>query len=111
MNTLQEIPPDLLNVFKNNVSEWLQIVNEICELERKIKELKNELHLLESFDCNIDVDKNVVSQYLGNNFTMMKDITTGGNLHLDSIYKNKTNYSKLKQSDNDISGFLIGGIA
>ena len=40
MNTLQEIPPDLLNVFKNNVSEWLQIDNEICELERKIKELK-----------------------------------------------------------------------
>ena len=40
MNTLQEIPKDQLDIFKENVSNWLKIDNDIYELEKKIKLLK-----------------------------------------------------------------------
>jgi len=37
MNTLQEIPKDQLDVFKENVTNWLKIDSDICELEKKIR--------------------------------------------------------------------------
>ena len=40
MNTLQEIPKDQLDIFKENVTNWLKIDSDICELEKKIRELK-----------------------------------------------------------------------
>jgi len=42
MNTLQEIPKDQLDVFKENVTNWLKIDSDICELEKKIRVLKKQ---------------------------------------------------------------------
>ena len=42
MNTLQEIPKDQLDIFKENVTNWLKIDSDICELEKKIRELKKQ---------------------------------------------------------------------
>ena len=40
MNILPEIPKDQLNCFKVNVKEWLDVDEQIRELEKQIKELK-----------------------------------------------------------------------
>ncbi len=40
MNTLEEIPKDQLEHFKINVKEWLDLDNQIKELEKKSRELK-----------------------------------------------------------------------
>ena len=40
MNILQEIPKDQLDLFKENVSNWLKIDTDICDLEKQIRELK-----------------------------------------------------------------------
>ena len=40
MNILPEIPKDQLECFKVNVKEWLDVDEQIRELEKKIKELK-----------------------------------------------------------------------
>ena len=40
MNTLEEIPKDQLDHFKINVKEWLDLDNQIKELEKKSRELK-----------------------------------------------------------------------
>ena len=40
MNILPEIPKDQLDCFKVNVKEWLDVDEQIRELEKKIKELK-----------------------------------------------------------------------
>ena len=42
MNTLQEIPKDQLDIFKENVTNWLKTDSDICELEKKIRELKKQ---------------------------------------------------------------------
>ena len=41
MNILPEIPKDQLECFKVNVKEWLDVDEQIRELEKKIKELKS----------------------------------------------------------------------
>ena len=40
MNILPEIPKDQLECFKVNVKEWLDVDEQIRELEKQIKELK-----------------------------------------------------------------------
>ena len=40
MNTLQEIPPEELQSFKQKVGTWLKLDQEIVGLETKLKELK-----------------------------------------------------------------------
>ena len=40
MNTLQEIPPEELQSFKQKVGTWLKLDAEIAELEKKSRELK-----------------------------------------------------------------------
>ena len=40
MNTLQEIPKSELEIFKGRVKQWLEIDNEISNLEKKARELK-----------------------------------------------------------------------
>ena len=40
MNILPEIPKDQLDCFKVNVKEWLDVDEQIRELEKQIKELK-----------------------------------------------------------------------
>ena len=40
MNTVQEIPQNELQTFKEEVKTWIQLDNEIQEYEKKIKELK-----------------------------------------------------------------------
>lgn len=40
MNTVQEIPQNELQNFKEEVKTWIQLDNEIQEYEKKIKELK-----------------------------------------------------------------------
>ena len=40
MNTLEEIPKDQLDHFKKNVKDWLELDNQIKELEKKTRELK-----------------------------------------------------------------------
>ena len=40
MNTLQEIPPDELNTFKLQVKKWLELDQQILELETKSREYK-----------------------------------------------------------------------
>tara|TARA_Y100000591_G_C21530957_1_gene544127 strand:+ start:113 stop:484 length:372 start_codon:yes stop_codon:yes gene_type:complete len=40
MNTLEEIPKDQLEHFKKNVIDWLELDNQIKELEKKTRELK-----------------------------------------------------------------------
>ena len=40
MNILPEIPKDQLECFKVNVKEWLDVDEQISELEKQIKELK-----------------------------------------------------------------------
>jgi len=40
MNTMQEIPQNELQNFKEEVKTWIQLDNEIQEYEKKIKELK-----------------------------------------------------------------------
>jgi hypothetical protein len=41
MNIITDIPPTELKYFKENVTEWIGIDDEIAELNKKIKELKS----------------------------------------------------------------------
>ena len=40
MNTIQEIPKEELDGFKNKVGSWLELDDQISSLERKVRELK-----------------------------------------------------------------------
>jgi len=40
MNTLQEIPAQELQGFKNKVSQWLELDEKISHLEKQVRELK-----------------------------------------------------------------------
>ena len=40
MNTLQEIPPQELQVFKTRVGQWLDLDEKIASLEKQARELK-----------------------------------------------------------------------
>lgn len=40
MNTIQEIPKNELDIFRNKVKQWLEIDIEISNLEKKSRELK-----------------------------------------------------------------------
>lgn len=40
MNTIQEIPSDDLNEFKNKVGSWLELDDQISSMEKKVRELK-----------------------------------------------------------------------
>ena len=40
MNTIQEIPKNELDIFRNKVKQWLEIDIEISSLEKKARELK-----------------------------------------------------------------------
>ncbi len=40
MNTLQEIPPQELQVFKTRVGQWLEVDEKIASLEKQARELK-----------------------------------------------------------------------
>ena len=40
MNTIQEIPQSELGEFKNKVSSWLELDEQISSLEKKVRELK-----------------------------------------------------------------------
>ena len=40
MNTIQEIPKEELDEFKNKVGSWLELDEQISSMEKKIRELK-----------------------------------------------------------------------
>lgn len=40
MNTLQEIPPQELQVFKTRVGQWLEVDEKIASLEKQARDLK-----------------------------------------------------------------------